>query len=506
MVVDLPEGVCPAFVSVPAGRAGSRVGAVVDVARRVGRVLDGAQVHAVDVLSSCTVEGFPAVLVSGVVCPRQNLKTFVLECMVLERLLAPDGVRLVVWSAHEVATAQETFQHFRELIEQFSWLADRVVRVSSSPGREEIHFRDPLGRRGMVRRLRFRARVKTGGRGLAGDVVVLDEAFALTAAQLGSLVPILSTRPAAQVLFGSSAPLANSRVLREWVAKGRDGVYGYVEYSVDFSWRDPGCVGGFDCLHFPGALGCVLDDEDRWREANPALVSGRIGLSYVRQERGVLPPDEFARERLGVGDEPAGSVDPPFTSGQWASLVDEGVEVPESLAVSLFVGRDRDVWAVGVAGWVGERVFVDVAACGVGGGDVGARELVGVLGRVGGVLSISRGSDVRPAVVGDKWSLSAVGGVLDAAGVVPWVWSWEDFGAAGAGLQDGVRGGLVVHRGRSEVSDGLAGARVRWSQAGWLWDLKKSGSDVCALVAVTMAHRALIVADRPVGDWAATFG
>jgi hypothetical protein len=302
----------PAHVNVPA-RDGSLLRAVNAVAARVGRAHDPAQQLAVDVLTSSWADGRPASLEAAVVCPRQNLKTFCLENIVLTAVTAPGSGGLVVWSAHEVATAQETFRTFLDLAERYPWLGSRITHVSRATGREGIEFRGG-------RRLRFRARIKTGGRGLAGDLIVLDEAFALEPAHMGSLLPILSTRPQGRVIYGSSAPLAQSDILRRLIARGRAGGPGapaYLEWRAPGSLAEPGCADE-ECLHEPGTDGCSLDNEARVLAANPAAVYGRISREYLRGERLALPPLEFARERLGWGEDPATAPQHPLDPFRWA--------------------------------------------------------------------------------------------------------------------------------------------------------------------------------------------
>jgi hypothetical protein len=340
----------PSHVWVPP-RDGSLLGAVSYVSGKVGRVLYPAQELAVDVLTSSWADRRPATLERAIICPRQNLKTFVLECIVLTWMTMPDGPRLVVWSAHEVATAQETFQAFLDLADTFKWLGDRIVHVSRATGREAITFRGN-------RRLKFRARVTAGGRGLAGDGIVLDEAFALKPAHLGSLIPILSTRPMGQVIYGSSAPLASSDVLWRIVERGRSGADGgitYVEWSSPGSWDDPGCASGASCSHDPGTDGCVMDDMGVVVAGNPAAAAdvGRIGEGFLCSERLALPPSEYGRERLGWGES--------ATSESTDKLVEFWLAQQDS-ASNVADECDGVVFAVDVAP---ERRSASIAVCGV---------------------------------------------------------------------------------------------------------------------------------------------
>ena len=80
--------------------------------------------------------------------------------------------RLIVWSAHEFSTAQEAFRDMLELVEGTPELDRKVKAVHRANGDEAIELLNGC-------RLKFKARTKAGGRGLTGDVVILDEAFAL---------------------------------------------------------------------------------------------------------------------------------------------------------------------------------------------------------------------------------------------------------------------------------------------------------------------------------------
>ena len=184
----------PAYVHAPP-RVGSMAGQLTRLSEKLGRGLDPEQTLALDVTTGLRADGRPASLEAAMVCPRQNMKSWNMQLIALGRLLQPGGDKLIVWSAHEVATSQATFHDFIELIETHPWLARRVLTVSRANGKEGIEFTGG-------RWLRFRARIRTGGRGLSGDAVFLDEAFALLAVHLGALLPILSTRRRAAVFYG----------------------------------------------------------------------------------------------------------------------------------------------------------------------------------------------------------------------------------------------------------------------------------------------------------------
>jgi hypothetical protein len=167
----------------------------VDLAATYGRILDAEQALVVDAILSEGPDGNWAALEAAVVCSRQNLKTFVLECIALGKLFL-FGSELIIWSAHLFETAQESFRDLDEIVTNYDHLRKRVKTISRANGDEGIELTSG-------QRIKFRARSKSGGRGLSGDDVILDEAFALQPGHLGALIPTLSARPNPQILYGS---------------------------------------------------------------------------------------------------------------------------------------------------------------------------------------------------------------------------------------------------------------------------------------------------------------
>jgi hypothetical protein len=350
LAVEAPV-VEPAHVWRPPNAVRNMAGPLSRLSASLGRPLFAEQVTGLEVLTGQRADGTAATLLACVICGRQSMKTWDMQLIALGRMLAPAGDRYAVWSAHEVATSQETFRDFLSLVEQFSWLARRVVKTSESNGKEAIIFRAPDGR---SRVLRFRARRRTGGRGLTGDSLFLDEAFALEPRHMGSLLPILSTRRRAAVFLGSSAGMPESEVLRGIRDRGRAGGRGapaYVEFCAPGSFAEPGCDAP-KCLHAVGTDGCVLDDERLWPLGNPAVRVGRITLEHLRNERGEMTPTEWARERYGWWEDPPGA----SVGGlSWTSLYDRestplprpsvlvfDVELDQSSATVMAVGKRAD--------------------------------------------------------------------------------------------------------------------------------------------------------------------
>lgn len=404
--------------------------------------------------------GFSTAFEIAVVAARQNLKTALFQMCAIGWLFVTDQ-RLITWSAHEFRTSQEAFRDMAELIMGYESLASRVDHVYYSHGEEAIELLTG-------QRLIFKARTKGGGRGLSGDKVVLDEAYALRPAHMGALVPTLSARPDPQLLYGSSSGHFDSTVLHGIRKRGMVGS----ERMVYAEWSDTEAMSCLseDCDHETIREGCCLDDEQRWERANPAL-GRRISIEYIRSERLALPPEEFARERLGWWDEPT-EAEQSLTVDDWKLLEDADAEPSGSLTLGLDVAPGHAAASIVVYGG-------------------GVLELIERRKGVGWLVP-------RVAEVLERQEIAAV--AYDPAGPIGSL--AKDFLAAGVTLtpvdgKESVRacGAIVLsvhdkafrHRGEAEFEAAVQGARQRPVGDGHKWSRKDSTVDISPLVAATNA-------------------
>jgi len=418
--------------------------------------------------------------VAAIAC-RQNLKTGWLKLAALGFLFVTDQ-RLVVWSAHEFAAAQEAFRDLEQLIIGSDVLRKRVKNIYRGNGDEAIELYGD-------RRLIFKARTKGAGRALSGDKVILDEGFALKPEHLGALMPTLSARPDPQLLYGSSAGLATSAVLRALRDRGRLGMSPGLAYA---EWCAPegGCA-TVACDHHVGIEGCALDDVEKWGMANTTL-GKRMTVEHVANERQGMPPEEFARERLGWWDEPSGEMVVPAAA--WASCLDLNSQIVSPPSFALDVSPARSWAAIGVAGIRGDGLpHIEITSTGGGvvvdhrpGVDWVVPRCVELLGRWPGMtLTIASGSAAESLVP----ALSQAG--LDLIFVKA-----GDVAAACGMVYDKATTQGLRHRGQSELTMALECARknIDDGEGAWRWGRKKSGEDITALYGVTLALWSAIAA------------
>lgn len=271
----------------------------------------------------------------GVIVSRQNGKGALLEARELAGLLL-FGERLILHSAHEMKTAIEAFRRIQDLFTNSDDLRRRVARVTIQRGDEGIELRNGA-------RLRFVARSKGSGRGFSGDCVILDEAYAVTAAQVDALLPTLSARPNPQVWYTSSPPLDGDT--GEQLFALRDRAFARADDLAYFDFGADGCLSKLEQIN--------LDDRDLWAATNPAY-GIRISERFVAAERRALTAAGFARERLGVWPKRAAVGGVVLDPDRWARMCDpESRRVGGGLALAVDVTPLRDAATIGLYGPAG---------------------------------------------------------------------------------------------------------------------------------------------------------
>jgi hypothetical protein len=476
----------PAHISVPDFHH-SYGDEVADLGRMVGFGPDPEQELVLEGKFAVDRYGKSAAFEVAVIACRQNLKTGVKKLAALGDLFIMDK-RLVVWSAHEFGTAQEAFRDLEMLIEGSEFLSRRVKKIHRGNGDEQIEL---VG----DRRLMFRARTKGGGRGLTGDEVYLDEAFALQASHMGALLPTLSARPDPQVFYGSSAALANSDVLRGVVKRGRAGRDRRLAY---YEWCAPDpkdlCADGENCSHALDTPGCGCDKPEYWQYGNPAM-GRRITVEYIAAERRALPPEEFGRERMGWHDAPAaGSA--PISVDNWNDRHDPKSKPLAPVAIALAIAPDRSSSAIAAAGRRTDgKTHVEITSRD---GKADHRAGTGwVLDRIEAIQK-----NIGPCVL--VINPAGQAGSLETD-LVERGWKIEkdpdkpvekrlhlmgtrEYAQACGALVDDIDNDGLAHLGQKPLTDAVEGARARDLADAYAWSYKHSAADIAPLEAITLAR------------------
>lgn len=478
----MAEPVAPAHLWIPP-RQGSYADEAIDLAAIAGRELDAEQQVAVDAMLSYGPGGRWAALETCRLEPRQNGKTGgeLVPVVLFDLFLMPPD--RIVWTAHLFRTARDAFNDFDRMIAATPELSKRVKKVSYANGEESVQLHNGA-------RLDFLARSKGGGRGIGGKRIVMDEALFLSSEAMGALLPTLAARSMTgdpQINYASSAGVLGSdhlRILRDRGRKGGDPSLVYIEHCAPGSWDHPGCELGPECPHTVDTDGCVLDDEDLWRLANPSL-GRRIAVTYIRAERRALPPEEFGRERLGWFTEPAGVGGLPLAA--WSDCKDEKSK-PNGRPVFMIDASPglRSVAIVAAMYRPDGLPHIEVVAHGAGSDWAAPR-----------AVQLQRHKPI-------DWILDPGGPAgallpdLLAHGIEPRQMSTRDLGQACEAfaavvtdkglrhLDDPALNRAVASAGRREIGDGL-----------WAWSRRKSETDISPLVGATGAHWGLSVSPPP---------
>ncbi len=258
-----------------------------------------------------------------VVAARQNLKTgAMIQRAIGKALLLRRPMQ--IWTAHKESATDQAHAIFAQLAEQSAAFSKRIKAMPEGKGSKAVEFTNGST-------IVFRPRTGKAGQSMSADDVDLDEYFATEAKHEGSLVPTLSTRPNAQIGKFSSAPHAGSAMQRAVMARGRAAALGlaheprllYAEWSV--MRRDGTTLSGkpryapipclrADCTHELGSEGCIADNREVIKLANPSAgrsAAPSITFDFIAGERRSLanpeaPADalaEWLKERLSIGVE-----------------------------------------------------------------------------------------------------------------------------------------------------------------------------------------------------------
>lgn len=479
-------------------------GEVRDLSTAAGFPPDVQQEAALDMIFGVRSDGLSAAFEIALIVGRQNLKTAVFKMAALGWLYLFEE-RLVVWSAHEFSTAMEALRDMEELIVNSDFLRKATRRITHGNGSEAIETMTGA-------RISFKTRTKGGGRGLSGRKIIFDEAFALHAFHMGALMPLLSAQPDPQLLYGSSAGLQDSDMLREIRDRGRaasegkqaPGRLGYME------WCAPGpeaaCQAGKSCTHAKTAEGCGCDKPRYWLLANPTL-GDRISVEYVTSERQALPVEEFCRERMGWWDDP-GEGSTPVSLDEWYVTADRKStpDLTYPVALSVAVAPDSSMSAIGLAGWVPAtdeegnvtlRVHVEVVEYLPGTGWVMDR-LFGIADRRKPCVTVVDPASAAGQFEKEMRNRGFITISPDKPLTVPegkrlmMLPSARDYAQSCSAFASAVTNVLLRHPDQEPLNRAVQNGRSRPRAGGWVWDTG-TGADVSPLIAVTQASLGLTV-------------
>lgn len=450
----------------------------IDIAAVAGLVLDPWQEHVLRGAMGERRDGRWTSFRACLVVPRQNGKNALLEARELAGLFL-FGEKLIVHTAHEYKTARESMMSMMSRIRQTPELLELVA------GFDDADFDEDEGRRlsGMKtgnapgitlkngNRLSYAARSKGSGRGFTGDLVVLDEAYALSLDEMAALLPTMAARSIAgnpQVWFTSSAGMRNSTLLASLRKQGRDKSADRLAY---FEWSaDPSAAS---------------DDVSAWYQANPGL-GVRISQEYVRDEYDTLAretgsDEQFRRERLGIWDDEleSGVIDTDAWDSHHKPLVDPVGPVVLAADTSL----DRKLSALLAVGGTSDGI-PQVRVVRSAAQSMWLPDLV--------VRVCREHPEVEAIVIDDKKSTEPIAReveeALDDAGLEMEIirTSYPDMAEACSDTFDLIHEGTMRHAGDAALDAAVRSAVKDEREGSFTWSRRKAGAAVVPLVAMSL--------------------
>lgn len=437
-------------------------------------------------------DGTPRFRTVVILMARQNGKSTLSQVLALWFMYVY-GVALVIGSAQDLDVAEEIWQGAVDLVEEtpeLDALKGNVVRVN---GKKALVLK--TGERYKVKAANRRA-----GRGLSGDLILLDELREHQSWDAwGAITKTTMARAMALVLALSNAGDATSVVLR-YLRKMAHAALGDPDGINTEDAHDPLTQGPDDeglvieddddtlaIFEWSAPPGCSAMDRDGWAQANPALgytISERTVAAAYRTD----PEWIFRTEVLCQWSD--GTLEGPFPPSSWEACADEASRrAPDAdVALCIDVSWDRSTTHVGLATTRADGVpHVEVIASRAGTDWVGDW-----------LTSTDRSEAIRSAPIAMQAKgapCSTLIGPLRELGLEVVEWGGTALGVATGLLYDRVRAAIgegeaptqLHHRNQPLLNLAAATATTRPVGDAWCWDRKRSPTDASPLVAVTGA-------------------
>lgn len=401
---------------------------------------------------------------TGLSIPRQVGKTFLVGAIVFALCLLRPKLT-VIWTAHRVRTAEETFKKMQGFAKRKK-IAPHIDTIVLGSGEEEIRFRNGS-------RILFGARAREFGRGFDEvDVLIFDEAQILGELSLDAMVPATNQSrqdTGALLLFMGTPPKPTDdgevfTRMRTEALSGEDHDTGWVEFGSDPDFE-------------PTPAPAPMTDED-WAQiakANPSFPEDTPQESILRMRK-QLGPDSMLREGYGIWDPNSSkAVIDPLT---WATVKDPASMAIERLALGISATPDRAFATVSLAG----QRFDDLW-------HVEVDEQRGGLGWVvAHVKARCEKNAIRAVVIDATDPAASLVDDFKKAGITITTTTTRQAAAAAGGLFDSATDLRDLrHIDQPQLNVALNIARKRKLNLGWVWDQLNSPGDITPVTSATSA-------------------
>jgi hypothetical protein len=369
------------------------------------------------------------------------------------------GEELIIHTAHEFPTANESFLRLLSVFENYDDLRAKVKRPYYGNGTQSIVMLSG-------QRILYKARTGGAARGFTkAALVVYDEAQHLHPEHLSSSAPAKLANPNSQSWFAGSGGLSTSSKaweMRRAAILGTGGRLAYTEATAE----TVEVIDGEIVTSRPDPL-----DLDAWYRSMPGL--GRwVSEESMRALYDELGPDLFAREGLCVWDPEPDAGESIIPVGLWSDC-----------GKSEAAPKGRVVYSVDVS--------PDGASGSIAASD-GVRVLVtdnhpGTAWIVGSLLELTAANPGK-LFLDPKGPAGALLADLATAGLKVEEVSPGEHSQACGGLLAAVISGELVHERQPVLDLAVKGATRRPYGDAWAWNRRSATVDISPLVAVTLAR------------------
>lgn len=422
---------------------------------------------------------------------RQNGKSTLLTVLSLWRMFV-DGAPLVIGTAQNLDVAEEQWQTAVDLAESVPELAAEIPKyggVVKTNGKKTLRL--VTGERYKVA-----AASRRGGRGLSGDLILLDELREhQTWEAWGAVTKTTMARARAQIWAASNAGDAASVVLgflRLMAHLALGNPDGLPTEQADDPPEDAG-EDGADSLglfEWSAPPGCDKWDREAWAQANPSLGYGP-SLGFGITERAIASaartdPDDVFRTEVLCQWVDVPEIDQVIPAPSWATRLEPDAQARGHVAYSIDASPDGASASIAAS----DGLTSVVLEWGVGTSWV-VDKMLAILAATPGPVAIDPKSPAGALIVD-----------LEAAGIVLTKVTPQEHAQACGGLLAAVifqpldgEAPRFQHTGQPHLDEAVRGATRRPYGDAWAWNRRSSTVDISPLVAVTLARFAALTID-----------
>lgn len=450
----------------------------IKLARRAGVKPFPWQEHEIRAINARRPDGMWVHSDAVLICPRQNGKSLLVALIVIFRIFVLG--QNVLFTAQRWETAKELWEHTWKIVKSRKWLMKHHESHTCSQGRGTIFVKNGG-------RVVFTTRSQDAGRGLTKvDLMIFDEAYNLTDAEIAALAFLSQAAPDPQVFYMTSA------VHRDFSQHQNGQVISSMRHQAINDWD---AANPLYFSEYAAPEGWDPEDEATWRAANPSygvISNAKKMRNIMRRMNTEAGRINFGVEALGWGKwfDPVGGDDftPLLDLSVWEALEDAAPVVVGEHALAVNATPDAKLFSAVSASQTSRGVHLTLAPA-----MEFHRQEVSAL-----VCRAVDQNDPIAIVMNDAGPESTLVDLLLASGLEASLLSGAKVSEAFELFMQMVGEGRITHDGNARWLDAL-GVAVERSRGGRFRSFDPFVGDCSALIAASFAVWALARFERAMG-------